>query len=135
MKIMRTALTCLAALAALASCRSVGPPGVKLASSPPGARVVVDGSDTGFVTPCSVDLSKGRVRKVEFLLPGYETVTRILVSDSQSYYVPWKDGDVGIRTWRFPLWLDIPALITPVERNSGKFPTSLHVHLRRKGSS
>ena len=37
---------------ALGSCaRNISPPGVFFSSEPPGARILVDGQDSGYVTP------------------------------------------------------------------------------------
>ncbi len=68
----------LLALAAplLAGCRAQGG---SLATYPAGANVVVDGEESGFVTPCVLDLDAGNSRQIAFELPGYTTATRILV--------------------------------------------------------
>jgi hypothetical protein len=42
-------------------------------SQPPGARVVLDGRDTGLVTPASVTLGEPHPREVELRLDGHET--------------------------------------------------------------
>ncbi len=112
------------------SCRAVSPPGVTLASQPPGARVVVDGYDSGFVTPCTLDLDASSLRQVRFELPGHRSEVRLLTHETSNWYVPWADGDVGIKTWRFPLWLSIGDLLVPIERRSGKLPTKVFVRLR-----
>lgn len=113
-----------------ASCRSVSPPGVSISTHPPGARVVIDGADSGFVTPCNLDLDDGSVTQVTLELPGYVSAVRLLADDSQSWYVAWGHGNVGVRTWRFPLWLRFQDLFMPIERSSGKMPRRVFVRLR-----
>lgn len=125
-----TALLLAALLTGAGACRSVSPPGVSLSSDPPGARVLIDGADSGFVTPCTLDLDAGSIREVRLDLPGYVPAVRILADDSINWYVPWRDGNVGVSTWRFPLWLRIQELFAPIERNSGKMPGRVFVRLR-----
>jgi hypothetical protein len=38
----------------------VSPPGTAFASEPPGARVEIDGQDSGWVTPCMIALDVER---------------------------------------------------------------------------
>ena len=52
-----------ALLATLSACAEIRrDPGVMFASNPSGARVVVDGVDSGFVTPCHLDLPRSTRR-------------------------------------------------------------------------
>ena len=66
---LRTTLA-LAALVPLASCLAWTsprpdlvfdrkPPGVNFSTTPPGAAVILDGTDSGFATPCIIDLDEG----------------------------------------------------------------------------
>lgn len=108
---------------------SGGKRAVMIASTPSGAQVLVDGEDSGFVTPCSLRVGGGE-REVEIRLSGYRPAQRVLVKGGRWFYIPWKDGDIGADTWRFPLWLDVPGLLFPVQYERGPTPARLHVTLK-----
>jgi hypothetical protein len=61
----------LAALSSLASCLNITPCGTTLASEPPGARVRVDGRDSGWVTPCMIALDAEETHVVTLELDGF----------------------------------------------------------------
>ena len=107
-----------------------GRKGVVFASTPQGAQLLIDGRDSGFVTPCALRMEDTGPHRVDFLLPGYQVATRILAKNSSYWFVPWKDGDLGVETWRFPLWLDVPSLLAPIEYRAGLQPARMHVQLR-----
>ena len=117
-------------LALLAGCRA--PRGVHFYSDPPGAQVVLDGRDTGFVTPCILDLKNKPEREVSFVLPGYAPARRSLKLDTRTTSVFWKDATVFYATWRFPLWLRTEDFWLPVKLQGGEFPKRVFVRLRRE---
>jgi hypothetical protein len=124
------ALPVLLALSALlAGCSNSG---VFLSSAPPGARVLVDGTDTGFVTPCALDLEYDHKVDVEFVLPGYETAGRRLVDEGSAYWILWREMRISMNTWRFPLWLSFEDFFVPLKRKKGKSPSRIFVRLRRE---
>ncbi|MFT7677099.1 MAG: hypothetical protein ACI8QC_001076 [Planctomycetota bacterium] len=105
---------------------------VLLASSPPGARIVLDGRDSGFVTPASLDLSNQPDScLVELVLPGYRPARRMLSSETETQFVFYDDWTVHYNTWRFPLWLNWEDLVTQVIRINGHQAARIFVHLRR----
>ncbi len=118
----------LALLALLAGCSNTG---VFLSSAPPGARVLVNGVDSGFVTPCALDLAFEHMVDVAFVLPGYETARRRLVDESSSYVILWREMRISMNTWRFPLWLGFEDFFVPIKIQSGKAPGRVFVRLRR----
>jgi len=105
------------------------PPGVTFSSTPPGATVYVDGVDSGFLTPCFLDLGDGDWRRIDIARPGYRTATRILAPDWSVYAIYWSDMDHGPRTWRFPLWLGGGDLVPPVRFVRKLHPSRVHVRL------
>jgi hypothetical protein len=141
---MRPALVLLAALAAAltsAACLSyqsvphgvtfgLVQPGVALSSRPSGARIYVNGEDSGFMTPAHIALPKGEWHRVDFALAGYRTSTRIISPDWRLFTVYWSDGNKGYRTWRFPLWMDGGDLFPPAQHRSVHTPARIHVQMR-----
>jgi hypothetical protein len=117
-------------LALTASCSSVGRP-VHFSSDPAGAHVYIDGRDSGFVTPVTLDLADETVRRVDFQLPGYDPATRTLYRGSSEELVYWSDSTVMYLTWRFPLWLNWEDFLFPKTTLTGERPSRVFVRLRR----
>ena len=115
-------------LLALASCHST--PKVSIASDPPGAQILVDNRDSGFVTPCVLTLSN-RAHRVDLLLPGYSTATRYLTREVNSEIVLWNDMLAYFNTWHFPLFLNYRDFFIPIERHVGPYPARIFVRMRR----
>lgn len=126
----RWALVCVALAGLLQGCMVVRPPGVLFATEPPGANVVINGRDSGFATPIELDLDRGKMHTVEFKLDGYDTAVRHLDPSLRVHVVPWYDGDLGPKIWRFPLYLTFFGLIAPVRINNGLVPGRIYVPLR-----
>lgn len=117
-------------LASAASCVSLEkPPGVVIASNPPGARVLVDGEDTGFVTPCNLGLPHDAAA-IDLVLPGYQVAQVRVEPSSQTYILPWRDGMAGYNTWHFWLWLNAVDFIAPVKYVKRLSPGRIYVPLR-----
>ena len=88
---------CLAALLLVtSSCTSLRP--VHFSSDPAGARILVDGQDSGFVTPCQIELPNEPLRRIDFVLPGYQSATRFLTTKKRVDVVYWRDAAVGYKT-------------------------------------
>jgi len=104
-------------------------PGVLLATEPPGARIVVDGEDSGFVTPCNLGLSRERHR-IELVLPGYQTARVQVDKGGQTQLVYWREAYVNSNTWNFPTWLNYEDGFAPVKLGLGFEPSRIHVPLR-----
>lgn len=126
---MHARLLSLLALLWCGSCiLSESSPGVMIATDPPGARVLVDGIDSGFATPASIDLSDRDVT-VSVELEGYQTATRELTGDRRWHVVPWSDGDISTSTWRFPLFLTFAGLFFPFRFRENSFPKRIYIPL------
>lgn len=119
------------ALTLLSACGTTKHP-VLLSSDPPGARILLEGRDTGFVTPKSLDLSsEPSPLVVELALPGYRTARRLLKDGSRKRYVLYTDWTVFYNTWRFPLWLNWQDLFLQSVDIKGKQPARVFVRLDR----
>jgi hypothetical protein len=115
---------------ALSSCvLDTSSPGVYLATNPPGARVHVDGYDTGFATPCAIALETSKPHDVTFELEGYASATRHLVPNPTWEVVPWSDGDVGASRWRFPIFLTFQGFFFPFRHSNDLAPSRVYVPL------
>jgi hypothetical protein len=90
-------------LALLASCAANQP--LHFSSAPPGAAILVDGEDTGFVTPALVDLPDPDGRRIEFVLEGYQTGVRQVKDERQGELVLWSEASTSPKAWNFPMFL------------------------------
>lgn len=119
------------ALALLATACAAQRP-VHFASDPPGARVRVDGEDSGFVTPCRLELEDRSSRRIDLELSGFQTATRYLTLQDRGELVYWREAAVYYNTWNFPLWLGARDFFRPYKSLDGESPGRLFVRLRRE---
>lgn len=121
-------------LAGSSSCVAiVKPPGVVVASNPPGARVLVNGEDTGFVTPCNLGLPH-ETATIDLVLPGYQSAQVTVRPTAKNYMIPRRDAMANYNTWYFFLWLNVVDFITPIKRVKRLSPSRIHVPLRLAAS-
>jgi hypothetical protein len=114
----------------LASCVAIERnPGVMFASRPPGARVVVDGQDSGFVTPCNIDLERAP-HNVDLLLDGYQPTRVVIGKGGETWLLHWDEAYMDYHTWNFPLWLNFTDFWTPVKIDRSFEPARVFVALR-----
>ncbi|MBL8857421.1 MAG: PEGA domain-containing protein [Planctomycetes bacterium] len=136
---MRTrskALAPVAALLLLPSCVLVSrPSGIVVSSDPPGATVLIDRHDSGFVTPCVLDVDADDDKRVDIELKGYEPETRFLTKDHEVYTILWREMSVGYKTFDFPLFLNFRDFFVPVKYRETVAPGRIHVRLDRKADS
>ena len=127
----------LALLAALA-CFSAGacvaptaPPGVIVATDPPGARILIDGRDSGWVTPMGLHLDDDERMRIDIDLPGYQPASVIVEPGGQRFYlILWREAYKYHNTWRFPLWLNFDDAIAPIKLSRSLQPSRIFVPLR-----
>ena len=138
----RLAVLCLCLAAVLSSCatapvrlhlRTNRP--LVLATDPPGARVRIDGRDSGWVTPCVLRLEQGESYRIEFSYPGYRTASRALVPESDTWTLLWAEMYTHEGTWRFPLWLGIEDFLIPIKYERGQSPSRVFVRMKRSADS
>lgn len=112
------------------SCRSTTPPGTLLATSPPGARILVDGRDSGFLTPCVLALDEGDRHSLRFELPGHQPAEFSLTPHTRTEIITWMEGFAPWSQLHFPLFLPFWDLFLPVQMNRALEPSRVHVRMR-----
>ena len=118
---------------ALGSCaRNIGPPGVFFGSEPPGARILVDGLDSGYVTPRMIALDDGERYRVSFELPGFHPQQVILVPNKVGYWIAWEEGAVGMYGLRFPLFLALGEMAVPRRVKTVHAPSRVYVRMQAR---
>lgn len=124
-------LLALPVLALAAACVSATPPGSFLSSEPPGARVLIDGQDSGWVTPCHIALDTERVHSVSLELAGFAPY-RIELKPSLRYHVvDWALGATGVQsTIHFPIFLPQPDFFAPFRYQRPLQPVRVFARLR-----
>src|SRR5262249_3380140 len=115
---MRTSLGPLLALVLAlsgAGCMSVSPPGTEFSSESRGARVLVDGRDSGRVTPCLIGRGTDEPRAVTFELDGFEKRELRLDPQSRMRFISWRHAIMGGlgSTIRFPIFMPWQDLFFP----------------------
>ena len=113
----------------LGSCRSLTPPGTLFDSSPPGAQVIVDGYDSGFATPCMIDLDVAVPHEVSLAMPGYQRTTMVLHPAGRLEVVSWMKGNSGSSGFSSALFLPAWDLLLPLELNDALSPGRIFVRL------
>lgn len=114
----------------LAGCQITNRP-VSFASDPAGARILVDGKDSGFVTPALLQLER-EPQTVRFELDGYVPAERDLKPGKRRSTLYWREMSVSYRTWHFPLWLNRDDTFTPYKVDKSLMPNRLFVRLKRE---
>lgn len=114
----------------VAGCRNVSPAGIHFSSEPPGAAIRVDGADSGWVTPCEVDLDVEREHEVELLLAGFAPRRFLLVPEEQRSFVSWNQAVNGLRTrQRAPFLMPATDLLLPFREVHTLAPGRIFVRL------
>jgi hypothetical protein len=119
-----------AALLLAVSCAAIDQrPGVMFSSRPSGARVLVDGVDSGFVTPCYLDLVRVE-HSVDLVLDGY-IPTRVAIDPrGETWLIHYNEAWLDYNTWRFPLWLNFWDAVTPIKIERGYSPERVFVAMK-----
>lgn len=107
--------------------------GVMVASKPVGARVLIDGHDSGFVTPCCLAIDR-KEQRIDLVLDGYQRASRVVADDDRTYLIYWDEGYLGPNTYRFPLFLNFYDGWVPVRFEETYSPERLFVRMRPVGT-
>ena len=103
--------------------------GVMIASKPVGARVLIDGRDSGFATPCCLAIDQKKQR-VDLVLDGYQTASRIVDEDDRTYLIYWNEAYLGPNSYHFPMFLNVYDGWVPVRFEQTYSPERIFVHMR-----
>jgi hypothetical protein len=124
-------------LLACGGCRlfGMGDAQVSFFSEPPGARVIVDHQDTGFVTPCRLTLASRDDHKVDLELSGYSTARIDLDPNLDTDVIFWRDMALNLGQWYFPLWLNFQDTIHPFKLQANLHPGRVFVRLERAAAA
>ncbi len=116
----------------LTSCSFLAPNrAVALSTSPPGATVIVDGQNIGFVTPCMLQFDVDEDVRIDMEVAGFRRETRFLTPHDEVYSILWTEMYVGPQTWHFPLFLSFRDFLVPVKWTEGHAPGRIHIDLDR----
>ena len=108
-----------------------GAPGVVIASDPPGARILIDGRDSGWVTPMAMHLPDDERARIDLALPGYRPATVVVEPGGQQFYlILWSESYKHWDTWNFPLWLGFDDFLAPIKLTGGLQPVRIFVPMR-----
>ena len=112
-------------------CLNMTPPASSFATEPPGARVWIDGQDSGWVTPCLIALDVEDPHTVSLELDGFTPYQIALAPSYRRQVVDWQLGASGAQsTIHFPLFLPPWDLFYPFRVNHGLQPARIFVRLR-----
>jgi hypothetical protein len=104
-------------------------PGVMFATTPSGARVMVDGQDSGFVTPCHIDLERS-AHDVDLVLDGYLPASVHIDPGGETWLILWDEAMATPQTWRFPLFLNLRDGMLPIKVERTYDPARVYVRMR-----
>ncbi len=111
------------------------PSGIVVSSDPPGATVSIDRRDSGFVTPCTLEVDAEDDKRIDIALRGYETETRFITPDHEVYAILYREMSVGYKTFDFPLFLNFRDFFVPVKFRATASPGRIHVRLDRSADA
>ena len=106
---------------------------VLVSSEPLGARIVVDGYDTGRTTPASLPLGGlfGGDHTIVLHKKGYRPAARRVCQYTEGYTSKWIDGAYDLVMPPLPLFWTGGDLLTPFGVRAAIIPAELHVVLER----
>jgi hypothetical protein len=107
---------------------------VLITSEPPGARIWVDGRDTGRTTPAKLTIAGvfGGDHEVELTRKGCRPARRTLVQHTVGYTSMWIDGAYDLAMPTLPFFWTIGDFFFPFGIRAAIVPGELHVRLYRE---
>lgn len=110
---------------------------VLVTSTPPGARILVDGEDSGRTTPSMVDLGGilGSDHELRIEKRGFDPETRRVYHFTRAYTARWIDGAVELTLWPFPFFWPLGDWVLPAGVRWIYVPHEVHVRLYPEGEA
>jgi hypothetical protein len=108
---------------------------VLVTSDPLGARITVDGTDTGQFTPARIAIGGtfGRNHTVQLDKRGFRPASRTVWQFTEGYTSKWIDGAFESVLPPLPLFWTPGDLVFPFGVRAAMVPHELHVKLYREG--
>lgn len=105
-------------------------------SEPPGATILVDGTDLGHTTPAAIELGgfAAHHRVVTVQKKGFRPETRFVTHAQEGYTPRWVDGTPDIIPPAWPLAWTFGDFFTPLGIRWAFVPGTLHVKLHAEDS-
>ena len=106
---------------------------VLVTSDPMGARILVDGVDTGHTTPRVLQIGGnfGTDHVVRLEKPGYRPAERVLHQVTEGYTSKWIDGAYEVVMVPLPFFWSPGDMFFPFGVRGALVPGELHVRLQR----
>lgn len=107
---------------------------VLVSSEPLGARITVDGQDTGKTTPSRLNLggNLGHDHVIELTKAGYRPSRRWIYHYTEGYTSKWIDGVDDPVLPPLPLFWTVGDFVFPFAVRSALMPAEIHVRLDRE---
>jgi hypothetical protein len=107
---------------------------VLITSEPAGARIAVDGTDTGKTTPSRIQIGGnfGRDHTVELTKKGFRPAQRRLYQFTEGYSSKWIDGADDPVLLPLPLFWTAGDFVFPFGVRGALLPAELYVRLERE---
>lgn len=107
---------------------------VLVSSEPLGARILVDGRDTGKTTPARLTIGGnfGTDHIIELDKPGYRPVRRRVYQYTEGYTSRWNNGVYDMVMPPLPVFWTVGDFITPFGIRGAILPAELYVQLDKE---
>jgi hypothetical protein len=109
---------------------------VLFTSDPPGARILIDGHDTGRTTPASIAIAGnfGHNHEITIQKRGYRAEQRVLYQHTDGYTSKWIDGAYDVAMPPLPFFWTPGDFLFPFAVRGAAVPAEMHVKLYPEGS-
>lgn len=107
---------------------------VLVSSEPLGARILVDGTDTGKTTPARLTIGGnfGTGHVIELNKQGYRTVQRRVYQHTEGYTSRWNNGVYDMVMPPLPVFWAVGDFVTPFGIRGAILPAELYVQLDKE---
>ncbi len=115
------------------SCQNTTPPGTLFATDPPGAAILLDGKDSGYVTPSMIRLGRGASHDIRLRLPGFAEERFTVHPEDRVQYVSWMYGNASTSGLTFVFFLTFWDILLPLQFDQSFSPGRIFVRLQPQG--